>query len=136
MTQIKNTVKATIPFSFKGIEHKPSSIIDLDAFANGEQTIDNVFQLVANENKVDNYSYEYEVLESAAVYFSDPTGIASDFMSNNYFDLEGFKQSLNGATLLNTLQTIAKHTMNIENLEEHETLKQALEQAYQAGKNS
>jgi len=133
---MKNTIKVTIPFSFKGVEYSPSSIINLNIFSQGEQTIDNVFHLVANENKIDNYSYEYEVLQASTLHFSDATGLAEAFVANGNFDLEGFKQSLNQEQLLNTLQTIAKQTMNIENFEEHETLKLALEQAYHAGKNS
>jgi len=133
---IKNTIKATIPFSFKGLEHSPSVVIDLDVFSQGEQTIDNIFHLVANENKIDNYSYEYEMLESAQVFFSEPTGIANEFMSENTFDLEGFKQRLNETQYLNTLQDIAKQTMGIEHLEENEALKSALKKAFEAGRLS
>ncbi|MEE9328386.1 MAG: hypothetical protein V3U71_13955 [Cocleimonas sp.] len=133
---MKNTIKVTIPFSFKGIEHTPSSIIDLDIFIRGDQNLNSVFHLVANENKIDNYSYEYEVLQASSLHFSNATGLAEKHLTNRNFDFEGFKQILNEEQLLNTLQTIAKQTMNIENIEEHETLQLALEQAYQAGKNS
>jgi len=132
---MKNTVKVTIPFSFKGVEHKPSTVVDLDLFAQGEQTIDNIFHLVANENKIDNYSYEYEMLESAPVLFSEPTGVAGEFMSENYFDLEGFKQHLNEAQCFDTLKNIAKQTMGIDNLDDNPSLKVALQKAFDAGKS-
>ena len=60
----KNTVKVTIPFSFKGIDYEPSCVIDLDAFILGDNGIESVFQIVASQNNIGNYSYEYEVLES------------------------------------------------------------------------
>ena len=133
---MKNTIKITIPFSFKGIEHTPSSVIDLDTFILGDQNLDIAYQIVANENKIDNYSYEYEVLELASKIFSDPTGAACNFLSENHFDLEGFKHHRNNEQVFSTLQNIAKNTLKIDKLEEHEALKQALLEAYEAGKNT
>ena len=123
----------TIPFSFKGVEHTPSSIIDLDVFILGEQTLDNAYQLVANENKVDNFSYEYEVLESSKIIFSGPTGLAGDFLQDNYFDLEGFKKKTAQYNIEKVLQDIASSILNIDYLENNQDIKQALLQAYQAG---
>ena len=133
---MKNSIKVTIPFSFKGVEHSPSSIIDLDVFSQGEQTIDNVFHLVANENKIDSYSYEYEMLESAQVFFSEPTGIAVDFFSENYFDLEGFRKQLVQGDALLALQVIASDVLDIDDLDSHDDIKQALLKAYEAGKSA
>lgn len=131
---MKNTIKLTIPFSFKGVEHTPFSVIDLDAFVLGDQNLDTAYQIVANENKINNYSYEYEVLESSAKIFSDATGIAYDFLSENCFDLEGFKQAQSTAQAFTLLEDIAKNTLKIDNLEEHEMLKKALLEAYEAGR--
>ncbi len=132
---MKNTIKVTIPFSYKGIEHSPSSIIDLDLLAQGEQSIDAVTHHVAKDNHIDNYSYEYEVLESSPKVFSDPTGIAEKFLSHNTFDLEGFKQAVTLEHEQSILQKIAKETLGIKNLKEHDALQQALLQAYHAGKS-
>lgn len=132
---MKNTIKVTIPFSFKGVEYSPSSIIDLDVFSQGDQTLDTVFQIVANENKIDNYSYQYEVLESSRRLYSDPTGIALDFLSNNEFNLQGFKDKLIGDDVFLGLSEIAKKTLGIQNLEDHDDLKAALLKAYKLGRN-
>ena len=133
---MKNTIKLTIPFSFKGESHTPSSVIDLDMFLRGDQNPQAIFQIVANDNKIGNYSYEYEVLESSPKIYSDPKGIACDFLSGGAFDFEGFEKCQNIAKALNTLQDIAKNTMKIDNLEEHEMLKQALLEAYEAGRDA
>jgi len=133
---MKNTIKVTIPFSFRGLEHTPSSIIDLDVFILGDQTLDNVFQLVANENKIDNYSYQYEVLESSPKIFSDPTGIACDFLSKDGFNLKAFKEQRNENNDLQTLNTIANEFLNIGNLEDYPEIRQALMAAYETGKNA
>jgi hypothetical protein len=130
---MKNTIKVTIPFSFKGVEHTPSTVIDLDTFILGEQTLDNAYQIVANENKIDNFSYEYEVLQSSAMLFSDAKGLAVDFLKDNYFDLEGFKNQSAQGDVENLLQDIANSVLNIDDLENSPEIKQALMQAYQAG---
>ena len=133
---MKNTIKLTIPFSFKGIEYAPSSVIDLDTFILGDQNLDIAYQMVANDNKIDNYSYEYEVLELASKIFSDPTGAACDFLSENHFDLEGFKRHRNNEQVFSTLKYIAKETLKIDKLEEHEMLRKALLEAYDAGRDA
>lgn len=133
---MKNTIKVTISFSFKGVEYSPSSVIDLDAFILGDTNLDAIFQRVASDNKIDYYSYEYEVLESSPKVFSNPTGIAGDFLSDTTFDLEGFKQHQSNLEGLAILQKIVKDTMGIANLEENKALKSALLQAYNAGKAS
>lgn len=133
---MKNTIKVTIPFSFKGIEHSPSSIIDLDLFIQGGQTLDNAYQLIANENKIDNFSYEFEVLESSPKIFSDPTGLAVNFISETHFDLEGFKKQFVDSDTVKKLQAIAHKLLTIDDLDAHEDIKQALIEAYKAGKNS
>lgn len=130
---MKNTIKVTIPFSFKGVEHTPSAVLDLDVLAQGDTTINSLFQLVANKNKIDNYSYEYEVLESSAKIFSEPTGIAAEFINDEGFDLEGFKTKHSEKGILEKLQSIASETLNIDNLAESEKIQNALMQAYQAG---
>ena len=133
---MKNTIKVTIPFSFKGIDHEPSCIIDLDTFLLGEQNIDSIFHLVAAENNIDNYSYEYEVLESSKKIFSEPTGLAGNFLSDGNFDIEGFKQSYRDEQVFASLNDIAKKNLNIDNIDDHADIKQALLSAYQAGQNS
>ena len=133
---MKNTIKLTIPFSFKGVDHTPSTVIDLDAFMSGDQNLQAIFQIVASENNIGNYSYEYEVLESSPKIYSDPTGVACDFLSGECFDFEGFKKYQTTAQALDILQEIAKNRLNIDDLEEHQMLKQALLEAYEAGKNA
>ena len=131
----KNTVKVTIPFSFKGVDHEPSCVVDLDAFITGDQGIEAVFHIVASQNSIGNYSYEYEVLESSKKIFSEPTGIAHEFINDDGFDLEGFKQKQSEEGEFDKLQTIASQVLAIDNLadDQHALIKQALQQAYRIG---
>ena len=132
----KNTITATIPFSFKGEEYAPTTIIDLDIYTRANQDFNFLFHLVATENNIDRYSYEYEVLESSPILFSHPTGLATKFLDGQIFNLEGFIALRKVHEVQETLQEIASEILQIDKLEENETINQALLKAYQAGRES
>jgi hypothetical protein len=115
------------------VDHEPSSIIDLDAYILGDQGIESVFHIVASQNNIGNYSYEYEVLESSLKLFSEPTGIAHEFIYEEGFDLDGFKVKQNEQSIIEKLQSIATQVLNIDDLADNEDIQNALLQAYQAG---
>ncbi|MEE9302209.1 MAG: hypothetical protein V3U84_00340 [Thiotrichaceae bacterium] len=122
-----------MPFSFKGIDHEPSCVIDLDTFILGNQGIESVFHIVASHNNIGNYSYEYEVLESSVKIFSEPTGIAHEFICDEGFDLEGFKSKQNEQSVFEKLQSIASEALNINDLANNKDIQKALLRAYQIG---
>ena len=130
---MKNTLKVTIPFSFKGIVHEPSITLDLDKFSQENSNFDAIHSLVARENNIDSYSYEYEVLESSPLIFSEPTGIARDFLNDNVFDLAGFIEKQKTTEIDSLLQKIAADTIGDHALQDNPQLKEALWKAYQAG---
>ena len=133
---MKNTVTVTIPFSFKGKEHQPSIVVDLDNYLKHNQDFSGIFHLVATKNNIGNYSYEYEVLESSEIKISNPTGAAIDYLKGNTFDFEAYSQYLKNSEVTSKLETIAKETLNIDNLDAHNDIKEALRHAYNAGVHS
>lgn len=132
----KNSITVTIPFSFKGEEYSPSAIIDLDMYTRTNDDFNFIFHLVATENHIDRFSYEYEVLESSPIIFSAPTGLATQFLVDNKFDIEGFITSRKSYEVEETLQDIASEILKIDNLAENDAINQALIKAYQAGRDS
>jgi len=133
---MENTVILTIPFSFKGKNFTPSIKIDLDEFCKTNKNMEALYHIVATENNIDSYSYEYEVLHASAFHFSDATGMAKNYLSNGKFNLESYKEDISTIKILNTLQNIAKEVMNIDKLEDHKTLQLALQKAFEAGKQN
>jgi hypothetical protein len=133
---MKNAITVTIPFSFKGKEMAPSIVLDLDQFCRLEHSPNILHHHIATENKIDQYSYEYDVLECSPLYFSDATGLALGFCVDGSFDLNAYKQCLQEQKMHQSLQNIAFDIMGIEDLdlEQHTPLKQALSQAYNEGK--
>jgi len=133
--ELKNSIRATIPFSFKGKVYEPSIEIDLDDYAESGKTFDSIHQLVANENNIDNYSYEYEVIESSPVLFSEPSGMAARYLADNRFDYDAFLKAYQDKKTAEKLNKIARDVLAVDNLESRPDLYQAMMQAYELGKS-
>ena len=132
---MKNTVTASIHFSFKGENHSPSITVELDRYIETTGTLPDLYQLIARENDFDLYSYEYEMMQAQDIVFSNPQGLVTDFINNGVLDFTAFKSVFKQQKVLHQLQDIAKEQMQIENLEQQPDLKEALIQAYSLGRN-
>ncbi len=133
---MSSNIVATIPFDFKGVHHTPSVKIDLDEFIESAQELANIYSVVASQNQIGLYSYEYEVLMSSDIIFSQPEGIAQQFFNEGDFDLDRFRQEYQQQKVLHSLQSIAKKHLQIDNLEQNPELKRALLEAYSRGRES
>lgn len=131
-----NKLTATIEFSFKGEVFKLSTILDLDDIMTRHQSIPALHQLLATQHQVDSYSYEYEMLLGEDILFSDPQGWVSEFVSTPHFDQSGFEQRWHEATCLNSLATLIKTELGIDDIHQHPALKKVLLLAYKTGKES
>ena len=128
-----NSVRVTILFSFKGKNFKPSSVIDLDRYLESDEALPEFFQIVARENNIDRYSYEFEVMEMGTVQFSEATGLAEQFCETDKFDAEGFQRAWEIKSVEKKLSRIAHQHLSIDDLDHHQDLKEALLQSYLLG---
>lgn len=132
---MKNTITACLPFSFKGEQHTPCYRIDLDGLMEkGQSFPQNLPRIIARENRIGYYSYEFEMLESAELIFDQATGLAKRFHNEKgEFDFEGFAEAWIVQNNLPRIQQIAQQEMEIENLDENPQLKSALLTAFRCG---
>lgn len=137
---MKNTITASIPFSFKGKNQSPSLVIDLDDFIKNNIEVSILTRLIATENKIDYYSYEYEVLESSPIVFSQATGIAKNFLNNGVFDFDNYQYESHCANLVVEqekidliISDIAAKTLQLNALQSDTPVHSALQQAFIAG---
>lgn len=128
-----NSVRVTILFSFKGKNYNPSSVIDLDRYLESNKTLPEFYQIVARDNNIDRYSYEFEVMEMGAFQFSEATGLAEKFCSTDKFDVEGFQRAWETRSVEKKLSKIAHQQLSIDDLDRHQDLKEALLQSYLLG---
>lgn len=133
---MKNTITASIHFSFKGEKYSPAITIELDEYLQSSDKIPNLYPLIAKENDFDLYSYEYEMMQAQEIVFSNAQGFVADFIHNGLLDFEAFQAAFFENKVLNQLQNIAKEKMQIGDLQQHPDLKQALLKAYHLGKKN
>jgi hypothetical protein len=131
---MKNSIEAHIEFSFKGETYALASHIDLDQLMEHEQSFPSFHAILARDNKIDTYSYLYEVMLETEIRFANAQGIAADFLGDGEFDQEGFISAWQESKVLTLLQPIAARELGIANLDQHQGLKNALIQAYKLGR--
>lgn len=130
-----NTIVVRIEFSFKGESHNLKASLDLDTLMQGGGQLPNLYNLVAIQNKVDTYSYLYEVMESSDIIFDNATGVASQCVAGGQFDMTKFELLWRGKQAQAALQAIAKKHLNVDDFETQPMLRDALFEAYQLGKS-
>jgi hypothetical protein len=133
---MKNSIDAHIEFSFKGEDYSLTSQVDLDLLMETESSLPPFHAILAHDHDIDTYSYLYEVMLESEIQFADAHGIAANFLSGENFDREGFINSWQENRILNLLQPIATRELGIADLNQHQSLKTALVQAYDLGKRA
>jgi len=131
-----NQITASIEFNFKGEYVTASAELNLDELLQKHRTIPPLHQLLATLNNIDSYSYEYEILLSEDVRFSDAKGPAADFLTDGQFDQIAFEQYWHEQALLQQLAPTIKQQLDIDDINQHPALKSVLLAAYQIGSNS
>ena len=130
---MKNTIIASVEFDYKGETHRPSVRLDLDQLMETGNNPESLHQLIATNNNIDSYSYEYEVLLGEPILFKDAEGIATDFLIDNNFDFSAYENAWREYKLFDALSTQLKQELGIDNIDQHLELKQLILQAYQIG---
>ena len=128
---MKNSIRVQILFSYQGVSYSPSTIIDLDSYLEKSEPIPAYYHLVARDNAIDTYSYQYEVMEVAEVHFSDAQGLAQKFCQDKNFDMDGFKSDWQNNRVFEKLSIIAKNHFDVDDLNQNKKLKDALFEAYE-----
>ncbi|MBZ0106524.1 MAG: hypothetical protein K8H84_12950 [Sulfuricella denitrificans] len=131
-----NSIDAHIEFSFKGETHSLFARIDLDDFLGPGALPPSIHAVLAREHGIDTYSYLYEVMQEEDIRFDNAQGLASNYLKDGMFDMEGCFTGLQENMTLDLLQAISKRELGIADLEQHPALKKALLQAYSLGKNA
>ena len=131
---MKNSITASIEFSFKGKSFSPSITIELDSYLTNGRNFPNLVQIIAKQNNFDMYSYEYEVMQDQVITYSNATGFVAEFITDGNLDIAAFETAWYENNALEKLLLIAEEYMNITEFSQHIELKKALLDAYELGK--
>ena len=136
---MKNEIVASVEFYFKGECYSPEIIIDLDQLMKSSQEDHDRLALIyvklAKEGNIDTYSYQYEMMLGETIKFNKATGVAANYCQDGVFSMDDFENAWHDNTILNHIQTIAKQYLAIDDLTKNPDLKNALMEAFLAGKH-
>ncbi len=130
-----NTITASIEFYFKGEAYKPSLELDLDHIMSQYGHLPDLYPLLAEQQQIDNYSYEYEMMLSVDIDYSEPSGLAEQCLTDGKFNHNLFIQLWHESQLMTKLNPILKQQLNIEDIEQHPELKKVLMHTYKIALN-
>ncbi|MBE0494308.1 MAG: hypothetical protein IBX48_08185 [Thiomicrospira sp.] len=128
-----NHLNLGIQVSYQGQVHDFKATIDLDARLAAHGALPDFHNLVARASQVDTYSYLFEAMQMEPVAILDAQGRAADFVTDGTFDMVGYIEDWHTRNALPGLQRLATQLLEIDDLEQHPKLKQALLAAYQQG---
>lgn len=131
-----NTVRIAASFSFKGELYALATMVDLDAYRSQSGGAPDFHHLLAQAGDIDPYSYQYEVLETHEIVFSEATGLAAAYAAAEHFDWPGFVAACAAQQREALLAAIAARELGVDNLTAEPRLKAALTAAYAAGKTN
>ena len=130
---MKNIITASIVFSFKGERLTPSVTIDLNKYMRPGGYMPALYPLIANENNIDLYSYEYEMMQTEPVKISHAEGLVADHVNNGELDIEGFERAWHDQQIRNHIQIIVdKHAIE-DALQQYPVLENVFLDIYRAG---
>lgn len=133
---MKNIVTASVEFYFKGEKFSPSMTIALDEHLQANATLNSevLYSVIAKENNIGMYSYEYEMMQAEEIQYTHVEGFVEDYISEGSLDFNAFEAAWQNNNSLQLLLGIAEKHMKITDFEQHTELKQALLAAYELGK--
>lgn len=132
---MKNSFVASVEFYFKGEKYTPSARIDLDRLMETSGGIPSLYALLARENGIDLYSYQYEVMQVEDIRYSEVEGFVADFIHNGELDVQGFMDKWQEEKVLADLAAIARRCLGVKDLAQQPELANALREAFQLGRS-
>ncbi len=132
---MKNSVRASMDFYFKGKQFSPSVVIDIDDYFKGHHNLEFIYRALAASLGMDEYRHEYDVMMLEDIVYSEPQGLVAGFVHDGQMDWQGLEKAWHDAMDIKVLTPIANKFFNVENLDDDPKLAAALLAAYRAGRD-
>jgi len=131
---MKNSVLVSVMFDFKGEQFNPSTRINLDDFLLAEHDVEQCYLTLAQEHDIGLHSHELDVMMSARLYYSEPYGIATDFIQDGELLWPELYQAWQQKVVWGDVLNAVKGSLNSEDIDQAQPkIKEALLAAYKAG---
>ena len=133
---MNHSVDASVEFSFKGEDYRYTTRIDLDLILRQHDAMPSIHDMLARQHSVDTYSYLFEIMQGAEIKFSNPQGLATEYLIGGEFNLSAFEKNWQSAKTCLLLRSIAERELGITDLTQHHALQRALIEAYNLGRKA
>ncbi len=133
---MNNFVDAGVEFSFKGVNYHYTTRLDLEQLLQRYDAMPSIHDILAKQNNVDTYSYLFEIMQGTEIEFSNPQGLASDYLVDDEFNLAALEKNWQNAQTCVLLQSIAARELGITDLTRHHAIQRALIEAYNLGRKA
>jgi hypothetical protein len=132
---MKNTVIVQVNYSFKGEDFTPSITLELDAYTKISDNFAGLHTKIAQQNKIDTYSYAFDAMEAYPLTFHSPEGNVIDYVNDGECDLAGYKAYLKQSEMMEEISQIATDILGITDINQQNNIKikEAMISSYNAG---
>ncbi len=127
------TIDVRLVFDFKGRRHDLRSRIDLAPYLRRGAEPPDLHQILARDNAIDPYSYEYESLQMETPEIVAAQGLAREHLHQGRLDWPGLSEAYAERQRLEAIGRIAQAQLGVEDLSLRPDLRDALLAAYRAG---
>ena len=130
---MSNHITASVEFYFKGKKYSAFIELELDQHMELKAALPPLYPLLAQSLDLDLYSYEYEMMQSETICYSNAKGLCAQYCTDNCFDFDAFSSAWAENSVINKLSKIAQTHLSIDDLDEKPDIKDALLEAYKQG---
>lgn len=133
---MKNIITASIEFYFKGKKFSPSITIELDPLMQSSGRMPVLHPLIANQNNIDLYSYEYEMMQAESIKINHAEGLVASYVVNGTLDIAAFELAWHDQQILEKIQQLVKQHKITHLVQQHPEIEKILIEVYNLGEKS
>ena len=130
----KHSLLASLSFDFQGKHYALQSVIDIEKNIFHKDFYQSIYLQIAQENDIDLYSYQLEVMMDQTIDFSNAKGCAKGCIDNSGVNLDQLRQHYDNVVCSEHLEVVA--TNYLGSSEVTQNVKKALIEAYKLGRLS
>ena len=129
-----HSLVASLSFDFQGKSYNLQSVVDIEKVITHTDFYQSIYQQLAQDNDIDLYSYQLEVMMDQEIHFSKPQGCTKSCINDGELNLVKLRKNYEQVSLEGAIQSIVQQHLDLNECSDN--VKKALIKAYQVGRDS
>jgi len=129
-----HSLLASLSFDYQGRRCDLQSLVNIAEVISHQDFFQSVYLQLAQDNGIDVYSYQFEIMMDQNIVFSQARGCAQECLREGELNINKLRRNFEQASSEQIIQSIAEKYFRSEELSDH--LKRALVEAFQLGRGS